>query len=41
MAPASPNRGTARRLLWFAALYAAGLGTVGLVAWLLRAAMRL
>jgi hypothetical protein len=30
-----------RRLLWFVALYAAGVATVGLVAWLLRAAMRL
>jgi hypothetical protein len=30
-----------RRLLWFVALYAAGVATVGLIAWLLRAAMRL
>jgi hypothetical protein len=30
-----------RRLLWFVALYAAGVAAVGLVAWLLRAAMRL
>jgi len=33
--------GAARRLLWFVALYAAGVAAVGLVAWLLRGAMRL
>jgi len=39
----SPSKasGMTRRLLWFVALYAAGIATVGLVAWLLRAAMRL
>jgi len=31
----------ARRLLWFVGLYAAGIATVGVVAWLLRVAMRL
>jgi hypothetical protein len=30
-----------RRLLWFVGLWAAGVATVGLVAFLLRAAMRL
>lgn len=33
--------GLPRRLLWFIGLYAAGVGMVGVVAWLLRAAMRL
>lgn len=29
----------ARRLLWFVALWAAGVGTVGLIAWAIRAAI--
>ena len=36
-----PRHGTARRVLWFVALWAAGVGTVAVAAFLLRGLLRL